>query len=237
MRKLTLSNLEDHFETLDVEQLRNIKGGEFIKYGDVVVYVYPDGSTTWSWDGGQTWNLPTINAGPGPSYDASDNPWLMSGYSEFLSGGYGNYNGGAIGGGSHSGGSTGTYGGAPAIWGGYSTSGQAGTMMEMGVVNMTGNLTQDVLYQAASWANASLGLSFSIGEGAATYMGTSLPGWFKGASLGMAFVGVVDNGFQFFEDPNITDLAQITAGAICIIVGGEVLIAGALGLYVWELVE
>ncbi|MCX3264929.1 hypothetical protein [Pedobacter agri] len=98
--------------------------------------------------------------------------------------------------------------------------------------------TDHVLYQALSWADASIGLSFSASEASAVYMGTAMPGWFSAASEGMAWVGVLDNASQFIDHPNWQDAAQMMIGATLIVVAGpELMLIGSAGLFIWEIIE
>jgi len=98
--------------------------------------------------------------------------------------------------------------------------------------------TDYVLYQAISWADSSMGLSFSASEASAVFMGTTMPGWFSSASEGMAMVGVVDNVLQYIDDPNWQDAVQAMIGATLIVVAGpELMLIGSAGLFIWEIIE
>lgn len=128
-------------------------------------------------------------------------------------------------------------------WGNYGGYGNEANPIPLNEVVITpesndSSFTENVLYQAFSWADATMGLSFTASESSAVFMGTTMPGWFEAASEGMAWIGVVDNVAQFIDDPNWTDATQAMVGDTLIVVAGpELMLIGTAGLFIWELVE
>lgn len=128
-------------------------------------------------------------------------------------------------------------------WGNYGGYGDPKNPIQLQEVSITApapgkDFIDHAAYIATSWANSSLGTSFSHGEGALKIMGTAIPKGFKIASKTMGWIGVVDNAVQFGTHPNWNDGLQMGAGAILLLFGGPVTIAiGATALFIWEVAE
>ncbi|WP_443936489.1 hypothetical protein [Pedobacter sp. MW01-1-1] len=206
------------------------------------IYKTENGRSYISWDNGATWENSLDEVKITASYNTGSmddffTQALSGGYLAYLENYYYHLYQNQNGGGSSGGGGGGSTGGSGSGSGGNNATGQL-QQISLNPNNTNESFTQNLIYQAISWADATTGLAFSASEASALYMGTTMPGWFSAASNGMAWIGVVDNVAQFIDDPNWTDATQVVIGSALILVAGpEVILIGSAGLFIWELVE